>query len=426
MRSPTLVGANYTKFGETERPMKVVMFPLNWVLAHVGRCIEIGKVLRARGHEVVIAGEDPTHPMSRLDHAQKEGFRTVYVREPAWHWAWERFHKHGVMTSVGDLLRNQQWAPLEEITEDIIRVAKEERADLLVGDASMGVSTAGRILNIPAAGVINAYNAEFMKPWSYQRAGVRIFEFLQWGPARRRVYKNHGVAAMDPFKLMEETPIISPDLKEFHKPVEGFELIQPVGPIISETPFDLPEWYDELSDGRPNVYITMGSTGLLEQLLLRCYEAMGKSKYRFVVTTGDQVTQETMDKAPDNFRFASYAPGTKLLEQCCCMIYHGGNGSMYQALGAGVPMLALPSHMEQQIGTKLVLDQGFSIRDCSRKIKGEQLLAHVERLATEHEFKANAWRLRHLVHASRGAEHAADILEAHARKAALKREACAL
>ena len=101
--------------GSSQRPLKVLVFPLTWVLAHVGRTIEIGKVLRARGHEVVFAGEDPTHPSSRLGHAAAQGFRTVHVQEPAWHYAWKRFHDKGALCGVYDFFTHQKWAPLETI-----------------------------------------------------------------------------------------------------------------------------------------------------------------------------------------------------------------------------------------------------------------------------------------------------------------------
>ena len=91
----------------------------------------------------------------------------------------------------------------------------------------------------------------------------------------------------------------------------------------------------------------MDRPGLLDPLLQRSYPALAKTSYRFIVTTSGQVSEATMVAAPPNFRFARHAPGSKLLERSAALVFHGGNGTMYQALAAGVPMLALPSHLEQ-------------------------------------------------------------------------------
>lgn len=404
--------------GQGERPLKVLVFPLTWVLAHVGRTIEIGKALRSRGHEVVFAGDDPTHPSSRLSHAIANGFRTTHVMEPEWHVAWKRFHDHGARYGVYDFFTHKKWAPLDAILEDMIRVVKEEKPDLLLGDASLGVSTIGHILGIPAAGVLNAYNTEFFRPWSFYRGLIRTCDKFFWAPTRERLYKKYGVKNVDAFELLERTPLLSPDLEQFHAPHGSYPMWRPIGPLLSEPPAPLPAWYDELKDGKTNIYITMGSTGLLEPLLERTYETLGRSDYRFIVTTGNQVSQECIDRAPANFRFAAYAPGSKLLQHCSAMVFHGGNGSMYQALAAGVPMLALPSHLEQHASFVPALREGFGRKASARKITGERLLQEIDQLVMDPSYRANAWRYRGPVLHSNAAQSAAQILENHARASA--------
>ena len=402
----------------TQRPLKIVVFPLTWVLAHVGRTVEIAKELRARGHEVVFAGEDASHPSSRLSHAEKNGFRVVKVKEPQWHWAWERFQKHGWHVSFLDFLRHQRWAPLDEIVEDIIRVAKEEQPDLILGDASLGVSTAGHILGIPAAGVLNAYNAQFFRDGSLYKGIIQTMNRMHWAPIRARVYARHGVAPVNAIELLRNTPLLSPDLVELHAPLAEYPNWHAIGPLVSEPPFPLPGWYDDLKDDTTNVYITMGSTGLLEPLLTRCYDAMGRAPYRFVVTTGGQMSEAAMAAAPPNFRFAKYAPGSALLKHCKAMVFHGGNGSMYQALAAGVPMLALPSHLEQHVSCTALQREGFGFKASARRIKGPALVQKITQIIEEPSYAWNAMRLRGSVLKSDGPARAADMLEAHARAGA--------
>lgn len=394
--------------------LKFVFFPLSWVLAHVGRTVEIAKRLRARGHEVVFAGMDPDHPRSKLFLASEAGFRVVRVKEPAQHWAWDRFEKHGWKISVWDSLRAQRWAPLDEILEDTLRVLEEERPHLALGDASIAVSTAAHIAGIPAAGVMNAYNTHFIRPGSFYRFLVHAWDGLILKRIRGRVYRKRGVRQVNAIDLLRSIPLISPDLPGFGAPGPDFSRWHTVGPVIFEPPAPLPDWYGELDDGRINVYVSMGSTGLLDQLLRRSYAALAASPYRFLVTTGDQVRPETRAMAPPNFRFARYAPGSALLRHSQAMIFHGGNTSMYQALAAGVPMIALPSHLEQEVAFSHALREGAGLRLSARKTSGERLLAALDRVIHEPAFRRAAGRFAKGVRESQGAAAAAELLEAHA------------
>lgn len=415
LHEQTLRQPVHTETGETQKPLKIVVFPLCWVLAHVGRTIEIAKVLRRRGHEVVFAGENPDHPMSRLGHARKQGFRTVRVKEPNWPWAWDRFERLGGMVALHDLIRHQDWAPLEVIMEDIIRVSQEEKPDLILGDASLGVSPAGHVLGIPAAGVFNAYNVKFYKPFTPLRVMIDIMDRTYWGAIRNRVYRRHGVEPISGYDLWHKTLMLSPDLPELFAPLQEFPNWHAIGPLLSEPPFALPEWYNELDDGRTNIYLTMGSTGFLEPLLNRVYDDLGKSDYRFIVTTANQVGEECIRRAPKNFRFATYAPGSKLLELSQAIVFHGGNGTMYQGLASGVPMVALPSHEEQKISAGKMIEHGFGVKGNVRRITGKQLLDKIDQVTSDPAYRANAWRFRSAVRHSNAAEHAADLLEARAR-----------
>lgn len=412
--SPQACAANAHAPGQ-ER-LKFVFFPLTWVLAHVGRTVEIAKALRDRGHEVVFAGADIHHPKSRLRHARAAGFRTVPVKEPNWPWAWERFEKRGCTVAFYDIVRHQKWAPMAEIMEDIVRVTREEKPDLILGDASLGVSPAGHITGVPAAGIFNAYNVEFYRPSSWVRLGIEIMDRMYWGPIRNTVYQRHGAEPISGYDLWHRTLMFSPDLPELFPPLPEFPNWHAIGPIVSEPPCATPEWFDELRDGKTNIYISMGSTGFLEQFLDRMYPALARAPYRFIVTTGGQVGSACIRRAPANFRFAEYAPGAKLLERSAAFVFHGGNGSMYQALGVGVPMLALPSHNEQRICAQKLVEQGCGRMDSVRRITGPRLLEHIAKLIKNPHYRANCWRHRHAVANTQAVQRAADLLEARAMR----------
>jgi UDP:flavonoid glycosyltransferase YjiC (YdhE family) len=394
------------------RRLKFILFPLGWLLAHVTRLVEIGKVLRERGHEVIIAGEDPDlKPKSKLGFARAAGFRTAYAEEPNFPYAWDRFEQHGWIASAWDILTHERWAPLDSILESQIRLIQEEKPDMVVGDATISVSTAAYITGIPAAGVMNGYGTRFMSPTSPFMPMIRILDGVQLQRLRKKVYRKHGVKPVNAFRLLESIPMISPDLPSLYTTPKGYANWHLVGPILAQPPVERPEWWDELDDGQTNVYLTMGSTGILDAFLRRTYDALSKTPYRFVVTTAGQARPETIAMAPSNFRIAKYAPGNDLVKLCRALIFHGGNGTLYQGLAAGLPMIGLPSHLEQKISFEVATRNGFGIGFPARSVSGKQLVTALDRIIEDPSYRQNAQRFAEAVKSHHGAREAADIIE---------------
>jgi len=394
-----------------QRPLKVLMLPLGWLAAHVTRLVEIGEQLRARGHQVVFAGADPEHPRSRLDFARARGFELLRAKEPDHPYVWDRFAQYGWMLTAIDLIRLHRWAPLDKILENHLQLIEREKPDLIIGDGSITVSTAGYITETPCMGVMNAYATKFFSATSPFRPMIQAWNALYLERFRRPIYKRYGVQPRNAIDLITDMPMLSPDLADFSPPPEWWPKYYTIGPILTETPCAEPDWFDELDDGRPNIYITMGTTGLLDYFLRRVYSAFGKAPYRFVVTTGGQVTSQTIAMAPDNFRFSKYAPGLRLMRKCKALIYHGGNGSMYQALACGVPVIALPSHLEQDLAAQVGVRHGFGKRVRLRGITGRKLLQDVEDLLADATYREAAQSFSSAVQNGGGAALGADIAE---------------
>ncbi|MCC6489183.1 MAG: hypothetical protein IT364_16910 [Candidatus Hydrogenedentes bacterium] len=401
---------------ESIRPLKIVFFPLGYVLAHISRCLEIGKELRARGHEVVFAGDDSSHPRSRLHLAKEAGFRLERVREPFHPYGWDRFVRHGWTASAVDLIRLGNWVPLQGIIEDQVELMRKEKPDLVVGDASISVSTAAYIARTPAACIMNAYASHFLSPQSPFHLIIPWYDRFLLAPKRKGAYEKFGVKPLDALSLLRSIPLISPDLPELYDPPSYFPHYHTVGPIWAEHPGPLPDWIGELEDGTPNVYVTMGSTGLLDAFLRRTFPVLGKAPYRFIVTTGGQASEETVRSAPANFRITRYAPGTEILKRSQALIFHGGNGTMYQALLAGVPMISLPSHLEQDVITRIAVSKGFCIRMKARRVSPQRLLENLKEVAENPSYREAARRFSEPIRAANGVARAADVLEQWARE----------
>jgi UDP:flavonoid glycosyltransferase YjiC (YdhE family) len=394
-----------------KRRLKVMMFPLGYLLAHVTRLVEVAHALQARGHEVVFVGEDPANPRSRLGFAERSGFRLIRGMEPNHAFAWDRFEKYGWPITAWDLLTLHRWAPLDKILDNHVGIIKQERPDLIMGDASITVSTAGYITGVPACGVMNGYNTKFMEPWSPFLPMIHAWDALHLQWLRRPVYRKHGVAPANAVRLMQSMPMMSPDLDSLYEEPKYWRSFHTIGPIVHDLPCEIPDWFSELDDGKTNVYITMGTTGLLDRFLRKAYEPLSKLPYRFLVTTGGQASDETVAMAPPNFRMSKYAPGMELMSKSQALIYHGGNGTMYQALAHGVPMIVLPSHLEQELSARIAVKHGFGLRMSPRRLRPEKLVRKLDLILREPRFREAAERYSQPTRASRGAERAADLAE---------------
>lgn len=394
--------------------MKFIFFPNGWVLAHVSRMVEVAKVLREQGHEVIFAGEH-RHPRSYLHTCETDGFETVRCMEFDWPYIWDRYLKYGHLFVPWDVLNHQKFAPLDGILESQVELIRREKPDMVVCDGTFTLTAAAYITGTPAAGIMNAYYTHFYRPGSLYRPLIDLWDRFHLTPIRNRVFRKYGVEPVDAKALFWSTAIISPGLEEFDPYIRNFEHWEAVGPIWGRLPGDRPAWLDTLDDGTPNVYVTFGSTGDLDRFLHASFGAMAGAPYRFVVTTGRQVTEATKALAPDNVLLADYAPGDEILKHCRALVFHGGNGTMYQALAAGVPMLALPHTLEQDINARLCERHGFGIRLKPRRATGPKLVRALERLLDDPAYAERAAHYAREIQQAPGVQRAAEILLEGAR-----------
>ncbi len=393
--------------------MKFLFFPLSWVLAHTSRCVEIAKVLREQGHEVVFAGANIDHPKSNLRLARDEGFRVEQADEPDIAYMMDRYQAFGAYSGTLDMSRPQRWAPVDKILLSQVRLIERESPDMIIGAQTITASLAAHVTGVKCAGIINSYLLRYSN-YTIIRHYLIGLERGQMGKLRKRALKELGRPNIDPLPLFQKMPLLCPDAPELMQDTSFFEKVHGIGPIIFEHPAALPDWMDELDDGTPNVYIGMGSTGRLDLFLRKCYAPLGKLPYRFLVTTGGLVSDKTVANAPANFRFTKFAPGSQLLRHCRAMIFHGGNGTMYQALANGVPMVAVPSHMEQGINARMGKQLGYGARVRPWIGFAPRLGRAIVRVVEEPHYREVAERIAATIDPQAGPKRGAEILEQYA------------
>jgi UDP:flavonoid glycosyltransferase YjiC (YdhE family) len=125
-----------------------------------------------------------------------------------------------------------------------------------------------------------------------------------------------------------------------------------------EADLPVPAWLGRLDPARPTVYFTMGSTGDT-QFFHEAIRVFGDSEYQVLITTGGLAD---IGAAPANVFVEKYARGEPLMRASGAVVSHGGNGTVYQALSCGVPVIGFPSIFDQEINMQRVCALGAGLR----------------------------------------------------------------
>jgi MGT family glycosyltransferase len=102
----------------------------------------------------------------------------------------------------------------------------------------------------------------------------------------------------------------------------------------------LPEWWGELSDGRPVVHVTQGTIDNrdLDRLIRPTLTALADLDVLVVVSLGGR-SESVLTDVPANARIGSYLPYDELLPRTSVFVTNGGYGGVQYALSTGVPVV---------------------------------------------------------------------------------------
>lgn len=321
-------------------------------LAHVARPLALAKGLDpdiyeihlacAQGYDAVM-GNCPYH-RTHIQSVSPEQFRTALAR--------------------GRPLYDV--ATLRAYVEEDLHVLRTLRPDVVVGDFRLSLSVSARLAGIPYITITNAY-------WSpYRRQPIpvpdlpltrtlgvglaqtlfdlaRPFAFALHSRPLNRVRQEHHLSSLGPDLRRVYTDA---DYTLYADPAELFPLAtalpdhhQFIGPLLWSPEIALPAWWNEISTGRPCVYVTLGSSGEAKLLPL-ILEALADEPITVIAASAGQ---QLAGPLPDNARVAGYLPGIAAAQRAQLVICNGGSPTSQQALAAGVPVVGVPSNLDQHL-----------------------------------------------------------------------------
>lgn len=400
---------------KSEHKKKILVMPDgNW-LAHVSRPYEIAKVLRAMGHDVLFAGEG-----KYMDLPRASGFKIhpIKTTDPGRTLACVR-------SGRADW---HDYATLKECVEEELKLFRKVGPDMVLGDFRLSLSTSCESARIPLAVVLNAawtnyYSISPTAPEHFPLTrifGKRIVTWLApWiksliinvdGRPYSRLRREMGLGSRgNLWDIWAGDLNLLADIPEYG-PTENLPShFHYIGPLVWEPEMKAPDWLNGLDPARPTIYFTMGSTGharFFEQAI----QLFGNSRYQCIMTTAGMAK---LSSVPKNFFVTDFAPGSALMEKSDLVVCQGGNGTIYQALSRGVPIIGIPTMHDQEFNLNRVVDLGFGIQLSDLKFKPDHLVEAVERLMTRKHYRENAQRYRKILAGYNGPKKGAELIHAY-------------
>lgn len=374
-------------------------------LAHVVRPLVLARSLAADKYDVHFA---------TADNDLMAGKDFIFRDADCTRWTLHSQPSADFLRATASGARLFEFSTLEAYAAADIELFRQVRPDLVIGDMRQSLASSAPSYGVPYMAIQNAYWSRFMTLEEFplpefasirmmaKLLGQRAAKFL-FGLSRPSVFKHH----LQPYNQLREKYGLPPfddllsalthgdhtlyaDLPEL-VPTRGAPASHHyLGPIQWTPPVPTPPWWEELPTDRPLIYISLGSSGQTDVMPV-ILDALAKLPVTVMLATAGTVRRAGY---PENVHVADYLPGDKAAERSALVIGNGGSGVIYQAIAAGVPMLGIPSNMDQLLAMAHVERQGCGIMLRSGSANAASVSRAVEALLEEGRYRSAAGELR--------------------------------
>jgi UDP:flavonoid glycosyltransferase YjiC (YdhE family) len=298
-------------------------------------------------------------------------------------------------------------ATLRAYVKDDLQVIREVDPDIVVGDFRLSLAVSARLAGKPYMGICNAYWSPYAKHRFFpvpEHPFTKIFgvQFTQhiFNLARPLIF---AALALPWNRLSREygLPTIGLDLRRIF--TQGDQTLYAdlpqliptsrlpashhyIGPILWSPSVPTPNWWGNLPDDKPIIYVTLGSsgnTGLLPAL----FAALKKLPITAIVATAGANNPADI---PDNIFVAEYLPGEAAANRASLVICNGGSPTTQQALAAGVPVLGIASNADQYRNMFYLQCAGFGLLLRAGKTTKTVLYRRVSEMLNNPSYRSSA------------------------------------
>jgi UDP:flavonoid glycosyltransferase YjiC (YdhE family) len=384
--------------------MRVLFFSEPCTLSHVLRPLAYGRLLPPAEFECHVAGaHDPAHycpPGERWPFHAVTGCVTS--------------SEFVVALARGGLPYGRR--VIERYVDEDLRILDDVEPDVVVGDFRLSLGISAPLRRVPYVALINAVWSPYVRralplpelPLT-RILGTRLASFLfplfrpiAFDRLARPFNRARRARGLPPFGGLLETYswgdyTAYPDLPELFDAVDvpsthRFLGAVPFGPFVA-----LPSWWDRVPTSRPWVFVAMGSSGKASALPA-VVDALCALDVEVVVATSGR---SPAIPARRNLWASEWLPLDAVLPRASAAVINGGAGSVYHAIAHGVPMLSVPSNMDQHMMAEAVVRAGAGLLIRSEHVRPVRVRACLAELLARATFRDRARALSVPLHGAK-------------------------
>ncbi len=363
----------------SENKKKLLIVAENVTLAHFARCICIADSLNTTGkYEIALAAD------ARFDSVTQP---LAYTRYPLFSISSQLFAEK---LKQGQPIYEK--SVLIQYVKDDLDLLDQFQPDFILADFRLSLAISARLKQIPYAALVNAYwspyaNIDYPVPeLALTRIlGVSLAQFC-FDAVRSFVFKGHIQPFLQAAAHFDFKPQINslPGLYTeadfvFYPDIQALIPFQPlpshhhfINPVLWSTDSALPTWWNQISDSKPRIFVTMGSSGNSELLPLILRSLCQMPVEVFCVTL-----QQKLDEFDfDNLHVCDYLPAKVAVNKADLVICNGGSPMVYQSILENTPCIGLPSNLDQYLMMSIAEKAGQGLLLRSGKVN-QKSLQHV-------------------------------------------------
>lgn len=407
--------------------MRILCLPYTHTLSHISRPLAIVDELRKRGHEVTFAGDSPKDRFIR-----GEGFEVLPAYQIGPDLLFERIRK-GELKFVHD----HELQAMIEADRDLFRQVKP---DLVLSDGRFSAPISTGIDQIKHAAIVNVSSTEyralpyipffdwfpeslanrdsaFRKALNLVNLNLEMLVFDNATSIFKRLSKKHGlqnrVTATNCLAGNDLTLLA--DIEEYFPTRNLPDNYHYIGPLTWESPLAPPGWWPPKKNGPFLVYLTMGTTWMGGSFAA-LYDMIRKYGLTAIISTGGQTNRDesqVLRTVEGEVYVEEFVDGERVMQECDLVVCHGGNGTIYQALQSGKPVIGIPTIPDQEFNMRRVKALGVGEKLSMKELQSdpEKLFELIRKVASTGSYRKNAQRIQQKLTGLRPAQHAADLIE---------------
>jgi len=263
---------------------------------------------------------------------------------------------------------------LKRYVEDDLALLSRVEPDVVVGDFRLSLTVSAPLTGVFHVALANAYFSPYairdgfplpdhpiVKLLGEERAARHFpkavpFVFSHFAKPVNDVRKAHGLSRLGGLLevLTHADHVVYADTPSL-VPMSGTPASHEfIGPVFWSPDVALPSFWNEIDPSRPCVYVTLGSSGNVDVLPI-VVESLARLPVNVLVATAGR---GRLPRVAGNVYVTDFVPGDLAARRSALVVSNGGSSTGYQALSEGVPVLGIPSNLDQYLAMTAIEKSG--------------------------------------------------------------------